>query len=211
MRLDSLFALTRGGRRNRRYARTFYTLPTGPSGDIVPRPNYSTIEAKAAAAVKSQSITPGQNARDTLIDEVDAQVWMLGRLFWSRHPGACASDPTDCAELPMTQYVLLRILADAGPMKMADIAATMGTRAPAVSSLVDHAHKAGYVARESDADDRRVTRAALTAAGRAALVATEGHRREMLRHFTSALPDEDLAALIRIQRTLIGALTSEKI
>jgi DNA-binding MarR family transcriptional regulator len=161
--------------------------------------------------VNSQSVTPGQATRDALIDEMDAQVWMLGRLFSSRHPGACVGEAADCADLPMTQYVLLRILAEVGPMKMADIASTLGTRAPAVSALVDHAHKAGHVVREPDADDRRVTRAALTDAGRAALAAAESHRREMLRHYTSVLPDEDLAALIRIQRTLIGALMSEKI
>ena len=155
--------------------------------------------------------TPELDARDALIDEVDAQVWMLGRLFSTRHPDHCLGGEAEATELPMTQYVLLRVLVDLGPMKMADIASTLGTKAPAVSALVDHAHKAGYVVREPDAEDRRVTRAVLTDAGRAAVAKVEGHRREMLRHYTSVLSEEDLTALIRIQRTLIGALVSESI
>jgi DNA-binding MarR family transcriptional regulator len=193
-------------------ASTFYTLPTRPPGDIVPELNYSMVEENADATVKSQRITPGQGTRDALIDEVDAQVWMLGRLFSSRHIDACASGQhPEPSELSMPQYVLLRVLADMGPTKMADIASTLGTKAPAVSALVDHAHKAGHVVREPDAEDRRVTRAALTESGRAVLADAEAHRREMLRRYTSILSDEDLAALIRIQRALIGALVSEKI
>jgi DNA-binding MarR family transcriptional regulator len=193
-------------------APTFYTLPTCPSGDIVPILNYSSVEENADAAVKSPGSTSERDARDALVDEVDAQVWMLGRLFSSRHIDACASGQhPEPSELSMPQYVLLRVLADTGPTRMADIASTLGTKAPAVSALVDHAHKAGHVVREPDAEDRRVTRAALTEAGRAALADAEAHRREMLRRYTSILSDEDLAALIRIQRALIGALVSEKI
>lgn len=155
--------------------------------------------------------TPDRDSRDALIDEFDAQIWMLGRFLSTRHPDACLGGPAESAELPMTQYVLLRVLLDMGPVKMADIASVMGTKPPAVSALVDHAHKAGYVVREPDAEDRRVTRAVLTDAGRSAVAEVEAHRREMLRHYTSVLSEEDLTALIRIQRTLIGALVTEKI
>ena len=158
-----------------------------------------------------QDATVDSSARDALIDEVDAQVWMLGRMFSARHLDTSAGCSPECAEMPMTQYVLLRVLTEIGPMKMADIATAVGTKAPAASALVDHAQKAGYVVREPDAEDRRITRVALTDAGRAAVAEVETHRREMIRHYTSVLPEEDLAALIRIQRSLISALVAEKI
>lgn len=154
---------------------------------------------------------PQPITRDVLIDEVDAQVWMLGRMFSARHLEIGAGGAAQCVDMPMTQYVLLRSLAEFGPMKMADIAAAVGTKAPAASSLVDHAQKAGYVVREPDAADRRVVNVALTDAGRAALARVEAHRREMIRHYTSVLSEEDLTALIRIQRTLIGALGAERV
>lgn len=168
-------------------------------------------EENADTSMMSQNAAPDSDARDALIDEVDAQVWMLGRMFSARHTDTCAGGRPGCAEMPMTQYVLLRVLVEIGPMKMADIAVAVRTKAPAVSALVDHASKVGYVVREPDAEDRRITRVVLTDAGRAAVSEVEGHRREMIRHYTSLLPEEDLAALIRIQRTLIGALVAEKI
>lgn len=160
--------------------------------------------------MSSEAEAPHPSTRDALIDEVDAQVWMLGRMFSVRHLEVEAAG-TQSVDMPMTQYVLLRVLAEFGPMKMADIAAAVGTKAPAASSLVDHAQKAGYVVREPDAADRRVVNVALTDAGRAVLAQAEGHRREMIRHYTSVLSEEDLTALIRIQRTLIGALGAERV
>jgi DNA-binding MarR family transcriptional regulator len=168
-------------------------------------------EENVGVGVTLEKPSPDRDARGALIDEVDAQIWMLGRLFSTRHSDTCPAGPVGFTELPMTQYVLLRVLLDMGPMKMADIASALGTKAPAVSALVDHAHYAGYVVREPDAEDRRVTRAVLTEAGRAAVAEVEAHRREMLRRYMSVLSEEDLANLIRIQRILIGALGAEKI
>lgn len=169
------------------------------------------VEENAGAGMAPKESALGKDARGALIDEVDAQIWMLGRLFSTRHSDTCSAGSIGFAELPMTQYVLLRVLLDMGPMKMADIASVMGTKAPAVSALVDHAHHAGYVMREPDAEDRRVTRAVLTEAGRAVVAEVEAHRREMLRRYMSVLSEEDLATLIRIQRTLIGALGAERV
>jgi DNA-binding MarR family transcriptional regulator len=154
-----------------------------------------------------------QVERDALIDEMDAQICMLGRLFSARHAegGGRGTGHGHVGELSMPQYMLLHVLSQTGPMKMADIATMMGTKAPAVSSLVDAAERAGFVVREPDADDRRITRVGVTDAGRTALSDSESHRRDMMRRYVSVLPDEDLAALIRIQHILIEAMVAEKI
>ena len=153
------------------------------------------------------------SGRDALIDEMDAQVCQLGRLFSARHGhgGGHAAGHAVEGVLSMPHYMLLHVLSHTGPMKMSDIATMMGTKAPAVSSLVDAAERAGHVTREADAEDRRITRVVLTDAGGDALLDSERHRREMMRRYVSVLSDEDLAALIRIQRTLIDAMVAQKI
>jgi DNA-binding MarR family transcriptional regulator len=160
-----------------------------------------------------QDSAPSAGTRDALIDEMDAQICMLGRLLSARHSdiGGPATDHTGQGALSMPHYILLRVLSYAGPMKMADVATMLGTKAPAVSSLVDAAEKAGHVTREADSEDRRITLVAITAAGDEALLESETIRREMMRRYVSVLPDEDLAALIRIQRTLIDAMVAQKI
>jgi DNA-binding MarR family transcriptional regulator len=151
---------------------------------------------------------------DSLIDEMDAQVLMLGRLFSSRQAGDArmthAHGQGALGTLSMSQFTLLKTVSE-GPAKMADIAAKLGIKPPAVSAIVDAAELAGHVARERDQQDRRVTRVSLTEAGRSALARADADRREVLRRHASALTRDDLKALIRIQDTLIGAMVSEKL
>jgi DNA-binding MarR family transcriptional regulator len=146
---------------------------------------------------------------DALVDEMDGQVCTLGRLFSSRH----GHDQVHGAvgALTMPQFMMLRVIDAEGPMKMVDIATMLGIRPPAVSAIVDAVEASGFVVREPDADDRRVTRVGITSAGSAALLEAEGLRREMMRRYVSVLSLEDLRTLIRIQHTLIDAMVSEKI
>jgi DNA-binding MarR family transcriptional regulator len=153
---------------------------------------------------------------DALIDEMDGQVCMLGRLFSARHEGAHGQSAPGHGlgsegHLSMSQYMFLRVLHTEGPMKMADIATMLGIKAPAVSAIVDAAERAGHVEREHDADDRRVTLVCLTDSGTAALTDAENLRREMLRRYTSVLSEDDLRSLIRIQQILIDAMVTQKI
>jgi DNA-binding MarR family transcriptional regulator len=160
-----------------------------------------------------EGTTSSANELDVLIDEMDGQVVMLGRLFSAR-PGGGPHGPHGhgaVGALTMPQFTFLRIIADEGPAKMADIAARLGIKPPAVSAIVDAAESAGYVKREPDAEDRRVTRVVLTTAGSAVLRQAEAERREALRRHASVLSLDDLRALIRIQHILIEAMVTHKI
>jgi DNA-binding MarR family transcriptional regulator len=151
---------------------------------------------------------------DALLDEMDSQVLLLGRLFSARQSGdgAAPHGHGQAAHdtLSTGQLALVRAVAD-GPMKMADIAVRLGVKPPAVSAMVDAAERTGYVTRDRDDEDRRVTRVGLTGAGRAALREADRERREMLRRHAAVLSRDDLRALIRIQNVLIDAMVAERL
>jgi len=151
---------------------------------------------------------------DSLIDEMDDQVLLLGRLFSSRRAAdASGMHPHGQAPggaLTMSQFTLLRAVSE-GPTKMADIASRLGIKPPAVSAIVDAAEHCGHVTRDHDSEDRRVTRVVLTREGRTALIGADAERREMLRRHASVLSPDDLRALIRIQHTLIDAMVSDRL
>ena len=151
---------------------------------------------------------------DALVNELDDQVMLLGRLLSARQGGDShgvqphghgASGP-----LTTSQLSLLRAVAE-GPAKMADIAKKLGIKPPAVSAVVDSAERAGHVTRDRVSEDRRITRVVLTASGTAALLKADEDRREMLRRHASVLLPDDLRALIRIQQTLIDAMISDRL
>jgi DNA-binding MarR family transcriptional regulator len=95
-------------------------------------------------------------------------------------------------------------------VKTGDLAAVLGVKAPATTSLVDTLERDGLVSREHATDDRRVTFVQLTDKGRVALESAETQRREHMRHYMSSLSEEDIRTLIRIHRTLIESMLSQE-
>lgn len=152
------------------------------------------------------TFTHDDDARDGLLDELDATVTMLGRLFSARHGEMCCESGLSAA-----QVLTLRVLAEVGPSKIGEIATALGIKAPAASALVDSLDRAELIEREIDPDDRRVTRVSVTDRGRDELAATEAERREHMRRYMSVLSEDDVRTLIRIQRALIDAMTSDRI
>jgi len=163
--------------------------------------------------------------RDDMLGELDAQVYMLGRLFSARHGSGAGSGPAHTAEfvegectapvvpgLPSApQALLIKLLSGHGPLKMSDIATMLGIKPPAASALVDGVEKLGLIERAHDDADRRVCHVLLTDSGKAALVTGERRRRELMERYTSVLTEEDIANLLRIQRKLIEGMTSSRI
>src|SRR6266487_4071797 len=74
------------------------------------------------------------------------------------------------AEVPLDRaaVVILRQLAEAGPVRSGELAARLEVEAPHVSRQVQRLQQAGYVDRVPDPDDRRAQLIELTPAGRAA-------------------------------------------
>ena len=137
---------------------------------------------------------------DALLDQLDASMLMLGRLMATRHADVCEG-------IPVTgpRFLVLRLLAEHGS-KAGDLAAQLGVKAPAVSSLIEGLEREGLVVREHGADDRRVVVVTLTDTGRMVLNEAERTRREHMRRYLAALSDDDVRSLIRIQRTLIDTI-----
>ena len=72
----------------------------------------------------------------------------------------------DGPAMTATQRIALIEIADAGPLRLNDLAARIGTSAPTASRTVDILDDLGLVARETDPADRRAVRIELTPAGR---------------------------------------------
>jgi DNA-binding MarR family transcriptional regulator len=85
--------------------------------------------------------------------------------------------------LTHAQYNVLRILAGAGTegLPCGELSARMITRDPDITRLLDRMEKRGHVRRSRAAEDRRVVRAHITAAGGAALRALDKPMRDAIR------------------------------
>lgn len=67
---------------------------------------------------------------------------------------------------PGRMRALRRLGTDSGPIRMGELAASLGVVPRTATTLVDELAESGLVARVADAEDRRATRIELTAAGR---------------------------------------------
>lgn len=144
---------------------------------------------------------------NNLLDELDETIVRIGRIMSSRHVG-----PDCCPHtLSASQALLTRVLQAHGPAKVGEIAALLGVKPPAASAMIDSLEREGYVEREHDADDRRVTIVRLTSAGEDALEAAEVKRREVMRRYLSVLDEDDVRDLVRIHRVLLAAMDEGRI
>jgi DNA-binding MarR family transcriptional regulator len=83
----------------------------------------------------------------------------------------------------------------AGPIALGDLAAAEQVRPPTMTRVVQDLEKAGLVRRQTDANDRRVTRIAATAAGRRLLKAGRNRRVALLVEWIDGLPSAEFAAI----------------
>lgn len=143
---------------------------------------------------------------DSLLDELDASVMMLGRMFAGRHSDACHD-----AVLSMPQMLMLRILHEGGAMRVGSLATALGIKAPATSSMVEALEERGLIGRTGDPDDRRVSLVHITDAGITELNAAEQMRRDHMRRYAELLGEDDVRTLVRIHKTLIDAMVSKRI
>lgn len=143
-----------------------------------------------------------ESISDELLDELSANVIMMGRLFVAQCERIQPAPQVDGPRL-----LLLRILADAGDRKAGELARLLGIKAPATSSLIESLEQEGLVERSRDAHDRRVAIISITDEGVRALRDATAPQRELARRLMSALPAQDVATLRRIQRALVAVLT----
>lgn len=109
------------------------------------------------------------------------------------------------ASLAQTK-MLLSIQADKGSARAADIAERLGLTPRTVTEALDALERDGMIQRLPDPADRRVKRLEITAAGEAAVAATEPLRREMTEELLDILDPEERAHLHQALRKLLQGL-----
>ena len=128
----------------------------------------------------------------------------LGKLLrmLTRMTGGADDGPAMTA----TQRISLIEIADAGPLRLNDLATRIGTSAPTASRTVDTLDDLGLVARETDPADRRAVRIELTPAGRRLVDERKARASAAFEPAVSALtgPDREqfLDLLARMTRAL---------
>jgi DNA-binding MarR family transcriptional regulator len=139
---------------------------------------------------------------DELLDELSANMVMIGRLFLAQcmrvHPAKHIDGP---------RLLTLRILSETGETRVGELARLLGIKAPATSSLIESLETEGLVTRSRDTRDRRVTIISITDEGSRTLRDAIAPQRELARRLMSSLTSEDITTMIRIQRSLVTALT----
>ena len=112
----------------------------------------------------------------------------------------------DGSGLSAPRLSALSVIAFAGPLSLAELAAAEQVTPPTMSRIVDALVELGLVTREVPADDRRSVRIAATAKGIEVMEAGRERRVSALVKRLQGLPDSELRALGRgaelIERTL---------
>jgi len=110
--------------------------------------------------------------------------------------------------MPHAYYAILVVLNEQHSMPFAALAAELDYSPSRMSHAVARLEDSGWVEREPDVSDRRVTRLRLTGEGRRALAAASvGHVAQVRSSFFAHLDDRDLADLARIGGKLYDGLT----
>lgn len=114
--------------------------------------------------------------------------------------------------LTSTQYNVLRILRGAGAdgLPSGEVAERMVTREPDITRLLDRMEARGWVHRRKDPEDRRVTRAWITLAGRELADRLDTPVAEMQQRTIGKLGEAKLAALSDLLGSVRAACIGEK-
>lgn len=116
-------------------------------------------------------------------------------------------------QLSMTQWRLLALLEQQGPMRPGEITTALGILVPATSRLLRDLELDGFISRQADDRDRRATIVTLTESGSTALESFQSSRRAAMQVMLGRLGEderEELAALFeRIERIVRDAANAE--
>lgn len=102
-------------------------------------------------------------------------------------------------DLTSSQYNVLRILRGEGkPLPILEVAGRTVAVVPAITGLIDRLEKAGLVARERSAEDRRVVYVAITARGLKLLADLDRPVLELHRQLMGHMSEAELRELVRL-------------
>ena len=111
--------------------------------------------------------------------------------------------------IPRSAFRVLSFLLDRGPMRVGDLAESLGIRPASLSEQLDRMEKYGLIEKKKDEADLRAIRIILTDKGRAAHGRTSLYREERRRKLEAVLTEEERRHFIEISRKLIDFYESE--
>ena len=112
------------------------------------------------------------------------------------------------AELTPTRLRAVTVVADAGGLRIGELAERVGVEETTATRLVDRLEEAGLVERRAVADDRRATLVALTASGEALAAEVAVQRRRFFGEVLAALEPAEREELVRLTAKAADALRS---
>jgi DNA-binding MarR family transcriptional regulator len=146
-----------------------------------------------------EALPPHRLDQDELLGQFEAVLYRIARIMAPSHEQA------QQGRLSPPQYLVMRLLEREGPMRVSDVAAQMGVKAPAASMMLNGMHEHDLIDREPDPDDRRATLVSVSAQGAEALREAEETRRVFMRQIASELDPEEWATVIRGLNTIADA------
>jgi len=136
--------------------------------------------------------------RDTLIEAIFANMQQMHRVGSSKFHALMGQQ-----DISPSQMELLVAVKHMQPVSVKDIAARMRLTPGAVTQLIEGLVTKGYVERQADTQDRRVTHISLADEGATKLRELWEHRKAGLRRIMETLDSEELNALIHVQEKII--------
>ncbi len=146
------------------------------------------------------------------LDAAERRTWLALLATTSRLDGALDRQLQRDADMPLAYYQLLAMLSEAPgrAMRMTDLAEITQSSQSRISHAVKRLEARSWVLRRPCPDDRRSTRAELTATGYAALVAAApGHVRAVREHLFDPLTDVQVEQLRTILAAVLDRLPPE--
>ncbi len=108
------------------------------------------------------------------------------------------SNPVEQGEITAQQYWLLRHLNLRGRSSIGELAAALGISQSSTTTACKRLERDGLVRRERCAEDERIVRVSLTAAGKARVEQWRDRRRQMLARFLEPLAQTERDELQRV-------------
>ena len=105
-------------------------------------------------------------------------------------------------DLTLAQFKALMLVASSGGLTGRDLSQRLAIGPSAVTPLVDRLVQHGYVRREEDSDDRRVSWARPTPAGLAVFERVSASNRDQVEELLAELPPEDAEVVERAVEAL---------
>jgi DNA-binding MarR family transcriptional regulator len=125
--------------------------------------------------------------RAELLDELFAHSPAAAMRYLRRWKGGALS---------LVHLNVMTVLEADGPLPMGQLAEALDVSQASATGIVDRMEQRGLITRQRDAEDRRVTRVALTEEGRGVIGGLAAERREHLGVLVDDLTDDELAGFL---------------